>query len=128
MKQVTLFTFIKMICQDFGIEQSTKDIVKFEQYPIVQGKRRISSSYHSVIVDREGNEFPYMLDYNNRNNEKLKDFDHIYTTRSKSLQEIQEETNIEIPSTKCKICDGNGWYSYGQTYTYKDIYCEVQNK
>lgn len=95
------------------------------QFPVKNGIRKISSFYDAKIVDKNGNEFDYMLNQNTRNNEKLLDFDYIYVSRPKSLQQIIEETGAKVTAKKCKICEGGGWYSQGFRYTYKDIYCEV---
>lgn len=124
MKEITSYEFITTICNNYNIE-STKKIKTYKnQFPIKNGKIRISARYDSIIVDNDGNEYPYMIN-NSRNNDKLVNFDHIYTIVSKSINDIIEETGVVIKTSKAKICESGGWYSNGTRYTYKDIYCEI---
>lgn len=122
---VTYYTFCKTIADDFSIELNQKCKTKLNQFPIKNGKRRIKSFYDAIIVDTNGNEYPYMLNQNIRNEEKLIDFDYLYVIRPKNLEQIIKEANITLNSEKCRICEGNGWYSNGTRYLYKDIYCEI---
>jgi len=125
MKEVSNHEFCKTIADDFNIELTHKIKMFKKHFPIKKGKIKISSSYDSIIVDNEGNEHPYMLTDNIRNNEKLVDFDYIYVVRYKTLSTILTEAKIEIKSQPCRICEGGGWYSNGTKYFYKDIYCEI---
>ena len=59
-----------------------------------------------------------------RSEEKLIEFDYIYTITTKSLQQIQDEIGIKLESEPCRICEGGGWYSKGFRFNYKDIYIE----
>jgi len=123
--EVTYYQFCKTISEDFGIEINQKHKTFFNQFPIKNGKIKINSFHDAVIVDANGNEYPYMLGQTIRNEDKLLDFDYIYITRPKGLKEITEETGIKLKSNPCKICEGNGWYSQGKKYFYKDITCEI---
>jgi len=125
MEDVTYYQFCKMIAEDFAIEFNQKHKTYFNQFPLKNGNRKISSFYNAVIVDKNGNEFPYMLNPSMRNNEKLSDFDYIYVIRHKDLFQICEETGVKLKSKKCRICEGGGWTSQGTKYFYKDISCEV---
>ncbi len=122
---VSEYNFCNQIAKDFGIELHKKYKTKFNQFPIKNGKRKINSTYDAIIVNKEGNEYPYMLSQTIRNEEKLVDFDYIYVVRPKSLYEIVEETKVVLRSESCKISEGGGWYSKGTKYFYKDISCEI---
>lgn len=124
MKEVTISVFVNAIAKDYNLEVIVKKKKYFNDFPIVNGKRKINSSGISIIVDKEGNSHPYMLNPWQRNDEKLVDFDYIYVNVSKSLKEITDEAGISLQSKRTKICEGGGWYSWGVRYTYKDIYCE----
>jgi hypothetical protein len=123
--EVTYYQFCKTIAKDFGIELNKKYKTKFNQFPLINGKRKINSFHDAVIVDSKGNEYPYMISQTVRNEEKLIDFDYIYVTRPKNLNQITEETGVVLKSKSCKICEGGGWHSKGTEYFYKDISCEV---
>lgn len=123
--EVTYYQFCKTISEDFGIELNQKHKIFFNQFPIKNGKRKINSFHDAIIVDKDRNEYPYMINQTVRNEEKLLDFDYIYVTRPKGLNQIIEETGVKLKSKSCKICEGGGWYSKGTEYFYKDITCEV---
>jgi len=123
--EVTYYQLCKTIAEDFGIELNQKHITYFNQYPLKNGKRKIKSVYDAIIVDKKGNEYPYMLSRTVRNEEKLIDFNYIYVTRPKSLNQIIKETNVALKSEPCRICEGGGWYSQGRKYFYKEISCEI---
>lgn len=122
--QVTYYQFCKKICDDFNIELYYQHKTKLNQFPIKNGKRKINSYYDAIIVDNNGNEYPYMLDEKIRNEEKLIDFNYIYINQPKRLEQILNEIGISLKTEKCKICEGSGWYTQGTRYFYKDIYCE----
>lgn len=124
MTEVLLNEFCKELCKEYNIEPTKKVKYKLTDFKFKNGKRKISCRYDSIIVDNDGNEYPYMLDQQTRNNDKLVNFNHIYTIFNKSLVEILEEGKIYIKSKKTNICEGGGWYSKGRIYYYKDIYCE----
>ena len=117
--------FCKEIIKDYNINPTYKHIIKYNQFPIKDGKRKIKASCDSIIVDHNGNEFPYMLNRNTRNDDKLIDFDYIYIIHDKQLDQILKESNLSLKTDKCKICEGNGWYTNGTRYYYKDIFCEI---
>jgi hypothetical protein len=123
--EVTYYQFCKTIAEDFGIKLNQKHKTNFNQFPIKNGKRKINSFRDATIVDKQGNEYPYMISQTVRNEEKLIDFDYIYITRPKNLTQIIEETGVVLKSKSCKICEGGGWYSQGTKYFYKEISCEV---
>jgi hypothetical protein len=123
--EVTYSHFCKTIADDFKIELYQKEKTYFGQFPIKNGARKIKSPHNSVIVDIQGNEYPYMLNEKTRNNDKLVSFDYIYVVKQKNLEQILNEVGIQLTSTECKICDSNGWYSRGIRYLYKDFFCEV---
>jgi len=123
--EVTYYQFCKTIAEDFNIELTQKNKVKLTQFPIKNGKRKINFSYDGIIVDKDGNEYPYMLTQTIRNEEKLIDFDYIYNTIPKSLAQIVNETGVKLKSKPCKICEGNGWYTHGIKYSYNEIHCEI---
>jgi hypothetical protein len=123
--EVTYYQFCKKIADDFNIELNQKYITKLKQFPIKNGKRKIKSFHDAIIVDVNGNEYPYMLGQCIRNEEKLINFDYIYIIRQKGLEQILKEIGINLKWEKCKICEGGGWYSQGIRYFYKDISCEV---
>ncbi len=123
-KRVSLYQFVKQIADDCNIELNKKIKTFFEEFPVINGVRKINFFGSSVIVDREGNEYPYMIDRNKRNEEKLKDFDCLYITRCKFIEEIEEEIGIKLKREKCKISEGEGYYSMGTRYFYKDLTCE----
>ena len=124
MKNVTVYNFIEEIAKDFNLDIDIKIITKYNQFPLKNGKRKISSSNDAIIVDKQENEFPYMLDQHNRNNDKLINFDYIYVIRPKPLHLIIEQAGLKLRMEKCKICEGSGWYSWGTRYYYKDLICE----
>ena len=125
--ELTQYEFIQELAKDYNFELKQKHIYPFNQFPIVNGKRKISSRYDATIVDNNGNEYPYMCkdNPNQRNNEKLIDFNHLYVIRSKSLIQILQELNLNLKTQRCKICEGNGWYTIGTRYFYKDFTCEI---
>ncbi|WPO89903.1 hypothetical protein [Chryseobacterium sp. HR92] len=125
MREINPFEFVKKIALEFGVDGTKKYKTFFSQFPIKNGKKKISSSADAIIVDAIGNEFPYMLNPYQRNNDKLKEFDFIYVIRSKGLNEIINETGALVKTEICKICEGGGWYSWGTKYTYGDVYCEI---
>ena len=125
MKEVSQSQFINILCKNYNIEQQNKSITKFESFPVINGKRKINARYDSIIVDNDGNEFPYMLSKYVRNEEKLLNFDYIYTIYYKTLDQILKEIPITLKTESCKICEGGGWYTNGIKYYYKDIYCEI---
>ena len=88
MKQVTQSQFINILCKNYNIDSQYKSITKFESFPVINGKRKINARYDSIIVDNDGNEFPYMLSKYVRNEEKLLNFDYIYTIYYKTLNRI----------------------------------------
>jgi hypothetical protein len=126
MKQsyITYYNLVDRIAKDYSIDPRQKIKTFKKDFPFKNGKRRIKSSYDSIIVDNDGKEHPYMLTERQRNNDKLKDFDHIYIIRTKSLDQILQEANITLKSEPCKICEGGGWYSKGKRVFYKEFYCE----
>jgi len=70
-------------------------------------------------------EYPYMLDLTKRNDEMLIKGVELRHLGEKSLNEILKETGAIIKSKKCKVDEGQGCYSNGTKYSYKNIYCEV---
>ena len=123
--EVRYYDFCKRIANDEKIEFTQKIKVFRKDFPLKNGVTKVNATYYSIIVDKEGNEFPYMLEQYLRNDSKLIDFDYIYRITQKSLTQILEETGVNIKSEKCKICEGGGWYRQGNRYFYKDIFCEV---
>jgi len=123
--ETTYSEFCDTIAKDYGIDRNQIHKTYFNQFPVKNGVRKINSYSNAVIVDKKGNEFPYMLSQYKRNDEKLVDFDYIYTIRLKNLDEICKEANIELESKKCRICEGGGWTSQGCQYFYKDISCKI---
>jgi len=65
--EVTYYKFCKTISDDFGIEINKKHKTFFNQFPIKNGKRKINSFHDAIIVDKDGNEYPYMLSQTVRN-------------------------------------------------------------
>ena len=129
MTEVNSYQLCKRIAEDYDLELNQKHITYRYQFPInkATGKRNINSFHDAIIVDKSGNEFPYIVSphSNLRNEEKLIDFDYIYVIRAKSINQLEEEANIIISRKKCIICEGGGWTSKGTRFTYKDIYCEI---
>lgn len=123
--ETTYYNFCKTIADDFGIELYQKHKKYKKDFPLKDGKRKINSVSDSIIVDNDGNEHPYMLSNNLRNESMLIDFDYIYVIRPKTLKQIIEETGVVLDSKPCKVCEGGGWYSDGTRYYYKDITCEI---
>ena len=122
------YEFCKRIADDFKLDINKVHKTHFSTFPIVNGKKKIHASGDSIIVDNQGNEYPYMISQHHpaiRNNEKLIDFDYIYCIRPKNLEDIIKETGIVLETKPCRICEGNGWYSNGIEYFYKDISCKV---
>ena len=128
MVEITEFEMIKQVANDYSICISKRVEKKFEDYPTYGGIRKIHSHRDAVIVKRDGTEVPYMIDYNNRNNAELRDFDHIYVIRPKSLIEILDEAEIELKAEPCRICEGGGWSSQGVRLYYHKFYCEVNGR
>lgn len=122
--EVSYYQFCKIIAEDLGIELNVKHKMFMSQFPIKNGKRKITSFFDAKIVDRNGDEHPYMINQTVRNEEKLLEFDYIYVIRPKGLEEIIKETGLQLKSKKCRICEGGGWHSQGTRVFYKDIYCE----
>lgn len=128
MKQVTYSHFCKVIAEDHGVDINTTFKKYYWEFEGEVGKKRINFWNTGIIVDREGNEFPYMLSPYPpavRNTEKLKDFDYLYINTLKDLKTILKEADITIESKPCVKDEGGGWTSKGIHYFYKDIYCEV---
>ncbi len=125
MNHIKYNTFCDVIAKDYNIDPQYKSIYSFNSFPLIDGKRKINARSNSIIVDKEGNEFPYILSKYVRNEEKLLNFDYIYTIYYKTLDQILKEMPITLNSESCKICEGGGWYSTGTRYFYKDIYCEI---
>jgi hypothetical protein len=123
--EVSSYEFIKKISQDFNIDINQKHKTFLNQFPFKNGKRKINSCYDAVIVNDAGDEFPYMLSQHNRNEDKLIDFNYIYVVRTKSIEQIISELEINIKTEPCRICEGGGWTSRGTRYFYKDLICEL---
>ena len=123
--QVTYSQFCNTIASDYNIQLEEKHKTYIVEFPIKNGKRKINSFFDAIIVDKEGNEYPYMLSLTIRNEERLIDFDYIYITRPKSLSVLLKEASLTLKTESCKICEGGGWYSNGIRYYYKDIFCEI---
>ena len=64
---VTYYQFCKTIAEDFNIELNQKHKTKLSQFPLKNGKRKINSFHDAIIVDNNGNEYPYMLGHTIRN-------------------------------------------------------------
>lgn len=122
--ELSIYDFTQEITKDYNIELTQIVKTMFNQYPIKNGKRKIKANYNAIIVDKKGNEYPYMLTPSIRNEDKLVEFDYIYITQTKSLKQVIQEANIELQSSSCKISEGNGWYSNGTKYIYKNFYCK----
>lgn len=123
-KEIRYIDLIETIAKDYNIELMQKEKTFYKDFPIKNGKRRIKSSCDAIIVDNDGNEHPYMITEQQRNNEKLERFNHIYVMRTKPLNQILQEAGITLKSEPCKICEGGGWYSKGKRVFYKEFYCE----
>lgn len=125
---ITYSQLCREIAKDYNLELEEKHKKYFNEFPIVNGKRKINSHSDAIIVDREGNEYPYMLDVfkptSSRNETKLIDFDYIYIIRYKSLAQLCKEANIELKQEECRICEGGGWTSKGIRYYYGNLICE----
>ena len=124
MENIRCSDLARMIAKDFNIEIQYKEKSYSKHFEIKNGKKKIYGRYSSVIVDKQGNEFPYMLDRNKRNEEKLVDFDYLYSIEYKTLEEIIKESGVKLKTEPCKVCEGGGWYSQGTRTHYKDYYCE----
>lgn len=128
MKEISYSEFTKKIAEDYNLIQKKKIKRYFTDFPIVNGKRKINAIASSVIVDKDNNEFPYMLsapwEHAVRNNDKLIEFNYIYDITYKSLEELLQEANIKLKTEPCKVCEGNGWYTNGTRYYYKEYYIE----
>ena len=124
MKELSYYKFTETIAQDNSIDINIKVKTYFDQFKIKDGKRKINSSFYSVIVDKNGDEFPYMISNTTRNEAKLIEFDYIYVVREKQLSEVLGECGLSLKTENCYIDEGNGWRSRGTRYFYKDIYCE----
>ena len=127
MKRVAVFEFLNEIAKDHNINPKVKIKDYKRSFKMVNGNLKIKAFSDSIIVDLNGNEFPYMLSVQPpiRNDEKLLDFDYIYRLTFKSLSELTKEAGIELKSEDCRICEGGGWYSHGTRYFYKEISCEI---
>jgi hypothetical protein len=123
--QVTYYQFCATLAADFRLELYHKHIIRLQDYPIKNGKRKINSWQDAVIVTANGKEYPYMLSQTLRNDKHLQDFAYIYINRPKSLPQLLQEAGITLKSKSCRICEGNEWYRTSVKYFYKDIYCEV---
>lgn len=115
---------IGAICRDYNISAKKKVILKPYHFRVINGKRKIKAPGHSVIVDKQGNEYSYMLGKHNRNEEKLVYFDHIYYLTDKTINEVAEEVGIKLQKENARISEGNGWFSNGTRYYYKGMYAE----
>lgn len=122
--EVSSYKFKQQIISDYGLTPYKKVKTFHNQFPIKNGKRKIKATNTSFIVDKQGNEYPYMLNQHQRNEEKLKDFDHIYFMQHKTLDELTKEAGITLKSEPCRISEGGGWYSNGSRYYYKNLTCE----
>lgn len=129
MNNISTLNLTKLIANDYNLEINKEIRFNYKSFKINPntGNKKINVSSDAIIVDHEGKEYPYMLDVSKpqRNDEKLKEFNYIKIIRNKSLQEICEEANITLKSHNVKICEGNGWYSNGTRYYYKDFYCDI---
>jgi len=114
----------ELIAKKAGISAVEKLKINMQQYPFKKGIRKIKAPNDAIIVDNQGNEFPYMIG-NFRNDERLIDFDHIYVIRPKSLKKILKESGITIKSEFAKISEGGGWSSQGVRYFYEGFICEI---
>ena len=123
--EISYADFCKIIAQDYNIEIKEKCKKYFNEFPVKNNKRKIKATHNAIIVDKNGKEHPYMLRGQIRNDEKLIEFDYIYTIVQKSLDKILSEANITLESENCKISEGGGWYSNGKKYFYKEFTCEI---
>lgn len=116
---------VKIIAEDYNISSKKKMKTYFNEFPIRKNKRRICGRYDSIIVDKDGDEFPYMSSKNERNDDKLIEFDYIYNIVYKTLEDIINELNLHLKTEECKICESGGWFSIGMRYYYKNYYCDI---
>lgn len=125
MEEVASYVLAEQIAKDFNLETTYIDKRYFNQFLTKNGKKQINATNTSIIVDKDGNEHPYMISQYVRNDAKLIEFDHIYQVVRKSITQLIKESGVEVKREKCKISEGGGWYSEGQRITYKDMYCEI---
>ena len=129
MNSTNALNLVKLIANDYNLEINKEIKFNYKSFKTNPntGNKKINVSSDAIIVDHQGKEYPYMLDISKpqRNDEKLKQFDYIKIIRYKSLEEICNEAKIKLKTSNVKICEGNGWYSNGTRYYYKDFYCDI---
>ena len=128
MKDLSYSHFCDIVAKRYNIDRKVKVKFKQDSFPRNnKGKQKIHMPHDSTIVDKKGIEHPYMLpeNYNQRNDSKLKEFDHVYFYRYIDIEEIEKVAGIKIKRENCRVCEGGGWYSNGTRYIFEDYCCEV---
>ena len=123
MESVTINTFKRTIAADFNISPFKEVTLQLPTDKKVIKAFTISVAHEVRIFDGT-KESPYMLSGTARNVSELIKGIELRHNKMKTLEEILKETGVTLKTSKCKICEGGGWYSEGTRYEYKDIYCE----
>lgn len=120
MKKVSTEELKHKIASEHGIKTTKRVVQSSSSFK----NNKISCKSNSVIVDKNGEEHPYMLNEMQRNDSKLKDFDYIYTDVPKDIKQVAKEANVSLNEKSTKVDAGNGCFSHGKQYSYKDNYCD----
>lgn len=124
MKEVSYTQFISIICEECNISPY-KDYTLSLPNNKATIKGFVMSRAHKVNIVCDEIMHPYMLNITQRNDDVLSKGDYLLYRGYKSLNDIIIESKATLQISNTKISEGNGWYSNGKRYPYKNIYTEL---
>lgn len=125
MKYISTLDFIVIICKDYGIDWNTIDRLKLPNNTKTITNFTKGRAARVMVVNQDDSKSLLMIDWCKRDEEALNNGKELICIRRKSLHEVIKELNLNLESKKVQISEGNGWYSTGYQYFYKDNYCEI---
>lgn len=123
MKQLTCLKFVEMIAKDFELNPKKETVLQMPSDKLAR-KRFVRGVAHEVRIFDGKQEHPYMIGCEKRNEEAFSKAVELRYLAWKNIEEILGESGAQVKITKCKICEGGGWFTEGKRYIYKNFYME----